>query len=151
MADLIGAESCLDFGPDATATLSHGGVKPPRGKKRSNAAAKVYPPVIPSLTRATKYTVDGRLVIKEENVRRRREYLQAHRSDGRLLLNLVHVDGSAVENVEEEINEVANGPTVHSENGKCDGIGGNTYGGFAAAVAAAVAELRPPVLTGETF
>ncbi|KAL8514187.1 hypothetical protein ACS0TY_013352 [Phlomoides rotata] len=150
MSDIIGAESCnVDFSPDApVATLSDGGVgtKAPRWRRRNNATAKEYPPVLPSLTpTCIKYTTeDGRVVIKEEKLGRRREYLQAHRSDGRLLLNLVPLDSDDEENVA----EVANTAT---EKVKYDGSGGNPCGGFAAAVTAAVAELRTPVLTGETF
>lgn len=52
------------------------------------------PPTLPSYVPSVlkrEYTSDGRLLLKEEKVRRH-EYFQAHRSNGRLTLKLVSLD-----------------------------------------------------------
>lgn len=48
------------------------------------------------------HTSDGRLIIKEEKVRRR-DYFVADRSDGRLVMYLVHVDDAAEEGGDVEL------------------------------------------------
>ncbi|XP_038876069.1 uncharacterized protein LOC120068390 [Benincasa hispida] len=70
---------------------------------------KEYPPPIPLLVRTEnlgyshmpwvmkrKYTADGRLILTEEKVRHC-EFFRAHRSDGRLTLQLVAVEERNVE------------------------------------------------------
>lgn len=99
MGDHIGLESCVDLKPDVEP--SHGGATNLRRSGGSRGAAvKEYPPPIPSLASTEQlpswvmhkyYTGDGRLIITEEKVKRH-EFLQAHRSDGRLTLNLVPLD-----------------------------------------------------------
>ncbi|KZV43159.1 hypothetical protein F511_41041 [Dorcoceras hygrometricum] len=144
MGDYIGMESCVDLKPDVE--LSHSGATNPlRSGGRRGEADKEYPPRIPSLAGTEQlpswvmhkhYSGDGRLIITEEKVRRH-EYLQAHRSDGRLTLDLVPSDSDdAVEGAEEEISGGGDEETDDStvvESGKCNknvGVKVKPGGGF---------------------
>ncbi|PIN07381.1 hypothetical protein CDL12_20060 [Handroanthus impetiginosus] len=178
--DYIGEESCINFKPDvpelipsndSANTVTHSSR---RLRRRGESPEKEYPPSIPLLARTgnlmphmpwvmRKYsTNDGRLVIKEEKVRRH-EYFEAHRSNGRLVLNLIPLDDAVKESckehwVEGEENVEATGeeidggdeeigdPTVEEVGTKCivyNGVGVNPCGGFGVAVAA----FRSPVHT----
>ncbi|KAI3459998.1 hypothetical protein Pfo_016661 [Paulownia fortunei] len=178
-SDYIGLESCADLKSDVK-TPAHGGGSNPRRSRRMEAADKEYPPPIPWLARTENlpshmpwvmkryYSGDGRLIIKEEKVKRH-EYFQVHRSNGRLVLNLVPLDSvfeksckerhageeeSAVNRFSgEEIkgrDEGISDPTVEEVVPQCykyNSMVVNPCGGFAAAVAAAAAAFRPPVHT----
>ncbi|KAK2993385.1 hypothetical protein RJ640_007644 [Escallonia rubra] len=85
--------------------------------KRSEKAKKEYMLAIPWLARTENlpsahmpwvfrrhYTADGRLVIIEEKVERH-EYFRAHRSDGRLTLQLVPLAGDGVLGDRQEMEE----------------------------------------------
>ncbi|KAK4341415.1 hypothetical protein RND71_039916 [Anisodus tanguticus] len=104
MADYIGVESHVDskLAPYKwfTCGSSGGGLVLKRKKKKEKIERK-YPPPLPCLVRTENvpssqmpwvmkryYTSDGRLIIKEEKVKRF-EYFETHRTDGRLMLNLV--------------------------------------------------------------
>lgn len=114
MGDYIGLESCVDLKPDVEPSHD-GATNIRRSGVRRVAAVKEYPPPIPSLASTDQlpswvmhkyYTGDGRLIITEEKVKRH-EYLQAHRSDGRLTLDFVPVDDAVEE--EEELGEGISG------------------------------------------
>ncbi|KAL3621439.1 hypothetical protein CASFOL_036351 [Castilleja foliolosa] len=166
ICDRAGSESC---NPDVNAHNR-------RRCRRMEAAETEYPPPMPSLACANRpsqmpwvmkryYSGDGRLVIKEERVRNP-EYLQVHRSNGRLVLNLVPLDDVVEEDQGEEEesevignngNEIDGGdegisdpmvgefvPRCNSNNNN-NSFGVNTCGGgFGAVVQAA---FRPPVHT----
>ncbi|KAH6828421.1 hypothetical protein C2S53_013822 [Perilla frutescens var. hirtella] len=112
--DYFGMESCTDFRPEVAEIVSRGGAGKSRARhsRRSKAAVTEYPPPIPMLVRAENLpsqmpwvmkkhrTSDGRLVITEERASRR-EYFQVHRSNGRLVLNLIPVNDDDEEGGEE--------------------------------------------------
>lgn len=109
--DYIGMESCVDLKEHHATTE----IPPPTNfsagiSKRGNKMwgmrredQEEYPPPIPLLVRTENlashmpwvlkrhYTGDGRLILTEERVRHH-EFFRAHRSDGRLMLQLVAVD-----------------------------------------------------------
>ncbi|KAL1561538.1 hypothetical protein AAHA92_04229 [Salvia divinorum] len=160
--DRIGAESCLDLESDVAAVRRRHRPRPAAPEKRE------LPPPISWLVRdrspmpwvMRKYhTSDGRLIIREERVRCH-DYFVADRSDGRLVLNLVHVDdGDGAEesggDVAEE--EEARRPESCDEAVECDlsveevtaerykynGMGLKPCGGFVATVPVFI----PPVHT----
>ncbi|KAK4489927.1 hypothetical protein RD792_000575 [Penstemon davidsonii] len=88
-----------------------------RHRIRSSTADKNYPPPITCLARTENlpshmpwvmkkyYSSDGRLIIKEEKVEHH-EYFTAHRSNGRLVLNLVPLDDTVEESCREHQNAV---------------------------------------------
>ncbi|KAI5356033.1 Hypothetical predicted protein [Prunus dulcis] len=113
--DYIGMQSCVDVLTDeelGSGRLRH---KPNRFSKREERSLRwvpkkmkmkdymEVPPPIPSLARTENlpshmpwilkrhYTTDGRLILTEEKVRHH-EYFRAHRSNGRLRLQLVPLD-----------------------------------------------------------
>lgn len=115
LGDFIGIESCVDFRTDLSLlekeiisdrrinNLCRGRRDDDHdsGNKKIKEKAEEYPPPIPWLARngnlpssqmpwvMKKYNMDdGRLIIREEKVKRH-EYFQAHRSNGRLTLCLV--------------------------------------------------------------
>lgn len=115
LGDFIGVESCVDFRTDLSLlekeiisdrrinNLCRGRRDDDHdsGNKKIKEKAEEYPPPIPWLARngnlpssqmpwvMKKYNMDdGRLIIREEKVKRH-EYFQAHRSNGRLTLCLV--------------------------------------------------------------
>ncbi|KAG6422962.1 hypothetical protein SASPL_113345 [Salvia splendens] len=152
--DRIGAESCLDLGSDVAAVRS-------RHRRPAAPEKKELPPPISWLVRADShrspmpwvmrkyYTSDGRLIIREERVRCH-DYFVADRSDGRLVLNLVHVDDD--DGVEESGGDAAEEemrrPEIVNEAIDCDmsveeaaaecykynGLGLKSCGGFVATV-----------------
>ncbi|KAL7085582.1 hypothetical protein ACP275_14G289200 [Erythranthe tilingii] len=174
VGDCIGVESCANLKSDVDAPLGGGNRRRITRLESATAAAaeREYPPPIPWLVQTENlpshmpwvmrkyYTEDGRLVIKEEKVDRH-EYFKSHRSNGRLVINLIPLDDAveesfkehhAVENTVEEINGGDDGivdPTVEkavSEYCNYNGIRVNPCGGFAAAAAAAaVTTFRPPL------
>ncbi|XP_057795900.1 uncharacterized protein LOC131012008 [Salvia miltiorrhiza] len=164
--DCVGVESSADLESDVDAALA-----PPRRHKRPAAAEKKeFPPPISWLARTEslpshmprvmrKYcTTDGRLIIKEERVRCH-DYFLADRSDGRLVLNLIHVDdddsvvedAAAVEEIrsteigggEEGIKRDLTVEEVAAECYKYNSLGLKPCGGFVATVPV----FRPPVHT----
>ncbi|KAK4390200.1 hypothetical protein Sango_2083300 [Sesamum angolense] len=183
LGDYIGVESCVDLKPDlADGWPWHGGAARAvtRRRRRREVVEKEYPPPIPALVRTENlpshmpwvmkryYTSDGRLVIKEEKVKRH-EYFEAYRSNGRLVLNLVPLGDVAEETCsagelaaeflddmaapDEEISggdkQGVSDPTVVKEIPDCykyTGTAINPCGGFGVATAAAP-PLRPPVRT----
>lgn len=116
LGDFIGVESCVDFRTDLSllekeiisdrrinnlCRRRNGHDDRDSGNKKIKEKAEEYPPPIPWLARngnlpssqmpwvMKKYNMDdGRLIIREEKVKRH-EYFQAHRSNGRLTLCLV--------------------------------------------------------------
>ncbi|KAK4428447.1 hypothetical protein Salat_1144300 [Sesamum alatum] len=188
LGDYIGVESCIDLIPDVADGVpwqggGGGAVKTSR-RRRREVAEKEYPPPIPMLARTENlpshmpwvmrryYTSDGRLVIKEEKVKRH-EYFEAHRSNGRLVLNLIPLDDVVEESwkdhrageAEEEFlddmaapvdDEISGGDdqgvsdlTVEEEIPECYKYTGtpiNPCGGFGVATVA-VPAFRPPVRT----
>ncbi|KAK4434165.1 hypothetical protein Salat_0579200 [Sesamum alatum] len=174
--DYIGVESAADLRSEMVAPPRGGGSNL-RRMRRAEEADREFPPPIPWLAHTENqpphmpwvmrkyYTGDGRLIIKEEKVKRH-GYFHAHRSNGRLVLNLVPLDDDAVEEDCEEFHageeegsvDVFSGsdggdegimdPRV--EKAVCDCctynvVGVNTCGGFAMTVAPP--PLRPPVHT----
>lgn len=141
LGDCIGAESCVDL-KSSLSDLEQEILSPTihdnrRCRRRDKLSEKMkrektdYPPPIPWLARTGKlpshmpwimkrYPMsDGRLIIREEKVKRH-EYFQAFRSDGRLVLRLVPV----IDEDEEE--EEENDDNVHvitdDEDGEVDGF-----------------------------
>ncbi|XP_073136762.1 uncharacterized protein [Henckelia pumila] len=90
--DCIGFESCVDLKSDVETPKLHGGGVCLR-RRRSEAAEKEYPPPMQhgAWVMRKYYTSDGRLIIKEEKTERG-ECFQAHRCNGRLVLNMVPID-----------------------------------------------------------
>ncbi|KAL0432736.1 UNVERIFIED_CONTAM: hypothetical protein Slati_2607900 [Sesamum latifolium] len=96
--DYIGVESAADLKSDIGGQPLGGGINH-RRMRRQEEADREFPPPIPWLARTENqaphmpwvmkkyYTGDGRLIIKEEKVKR--HGFHAHRSNGRLVLNLV--------------------------------------------------------------
>ncbi|CAA2938102.1 Hypothetical predicted protein [Olea europaea subsp. europaea] len=97
LGDYIGAESCLEFVKDFNAFM------PPvdngssgRRRKVVEKEKKEYPPPISPWTMKKFSTSDGRVVIQEVKVKGQ-EYFEAHKTNGRLILNLVtEIDEHAV-------------------------------------------------------
>lgn len=116
IGDYIGVESCVDVlngdedhsTDDDQGDQAHSIRRRCRGSQRWSATKKEFPPPIPSLARTENllshmpwvlkrhYTSDGRLVLTEEKVKHH-EYFRAHRSNGRLTLELVPLDGDVLE------------------------------------------------------
>ncbi|KAI3757404.1 hypothetical protein L6452_04941 [Arctium lappa] len=124
LGDHIGMESCVDLETDtAPPPTSAGGGAPvyrkPWGISRRSSLCgkkgKELPPPMPiqsSTVMKRYYTDDGRLIITEEKVECPKYYFTAHRSCGRLTLQLVASESDcAVEN-----------KCGLSENGEGDGI-----------------------------
>ncbi|CAE5964512.1 unnamed protein product [Arabidopsis arenosa] len=88
----IGTESCFNGFSDKTGDV---GLPCERREDTKTVACEVLsPPTLSShvpLVLKREYTSDGRLLLKEEKARRH-EYFQAHRSNGRLTLQLVSLD-----------------------------------------------------------
>ncbi|KAG8377344.1 hypothetical protein BUALT_Bualt08G0023400 [Buddleja alternifolia] len=118
VGDYIGVESCVDLTPDVVDTRpSHGGGGGMNNRRRRrDTAEKKYPPPMSCLH-------------AESGIP---HALAAHRSNGRLLLNLVPLDQICQD---EEINGLDEA-TVNSDCYKYTGIGLNPCGGFAVAVPA---------------
>lgn len=146
--DYIGVESCVDVLKDGVEDISRDGEDDDddlrkrqrrlsrRDQRLSSKKKKEFPPPISLLARTENqpshmpwvlkrhYTSDGRLILTEERVKHH-EYFRAHRSNGRLTLQLVPLDDDVLaldhhfqmENnalqveVEEEM--------VEAKNGKC--------------------------------
>ncbi|CDP21096.1 unnamed protein product [Coffea canephora] len=120
LGDCVGTESCVDLRSDIDQEFCM--VQKTRGSRRNQRlerTEKEYPPPIPWLARTENlpshmpwimkryYTDDGRLIIKEEKVKRH-EYFQANRSNGRLTLHLVPLDDDVLDDdCDEEEFEVA--------------------------------------------
>ncbi|KAK3028837.1 hypothetical protein RJ639_037681 [Escallonia herrerae] len=147
IGDHIGMESCVDIvhADDTAEVLGQrcgAGVKTRRRwwGKRSEKGKKEYPPAIPWLAGTENlpsahlpwvftrhYTADGRLVITEEKVERH-EYFRAHRSDGRLTLQLVPLVGDGVLGDRQEIEEDDGGGEMDGGDGVED-VGKAVMGG----------------------
>ncbi|KAI3680289.1 hypothetical protein L2E82_50515 [Cichorium intybus] len=153
LGDHIGMESCVDLVTDnASPALSSGGGGSENSKRwgmgRSSISgkkAKELPPPLPIQTSTVMkryYTDDGRLIITEEKVESPKYYFTAHRSHGRLTLQLVRSessydandDCSSSENGEE--NEIAE---EYECSGKVAVAGGGGGGGD---VGSRVGEIR---------
>ncbi|KAF5740270.1 hypothetical protein HS088_TW11G00336 [Tripterygium wilfordii] len=110
IGEYIGMESCLDLNVNIEGDNHHdheGGCYNQRRKRdhdqRCMMKKKEFPPPITSLARTENqsshmpwvlkryYTNDGRLILREEKVKHH-EYFKAHRSNGRLTLQLVTLD-----------------------------------------------------------
>ncbi|KAL3514053.1 hypothetical protein ACH5RR_026770 [Cinchona calisaya] len=121
LGDCIGMESCDDL-KSSTHDEFCMAQRCQRSRRNNNQRLakieKEYPPPIPWLARTGNlpshmpwimkryYTNDGRLIIKEEKVKRH-EYFQAYRSNGRLILYLVPLDDYAlVDDHDDEEEEV---------------------------------------------
>ncbi|CAH1446184.1 unnamed protein product [Lactuca virosa] len=105
LGDHIGMESCVDLGTETESALSSGGGYRSENRKRwgvstrssrlSGKKAKELPPPLPIQTSTVMkryYTEDGRLVITEEKVESPNYHFTAHRSHGRLTIQLVRSD-----------------------------------------------------------
>ncbi|XP_018467833.1 uncharacterized protein LOC108839553 [Raphanus sativus] len=118
VGDYIGTESCFDVlsAVEGNNVVSreeplnryrYGGRRREEREARA-AAAREFPPPIPLLAQTENLlphmpwvlkrvvTSDGRLILREEKVRHH-EYFRAHRSNGRLTLHLVPLDGDVLE------------------------------------------------------
>lgn len=115
----------------------------PQGMRRMAAAQKKeFPPPISRVAWEMKkyWTSDGRLIMREERVSH--EYFRAYRSEGRLVLNLVHVDEVEAEVEEEEESlpaEIKRDLSVAAE--CCNSLGLKPCGGYVQTVAV----FSPPV------
>ncbi|KAF9682558.1 hypothetical protein SADUNF_Sadunf05G0121400 [Salix dunnii] len=104
--DLIGTESGVCMNPnieEETAQMEKlESYRYQHKRKPRYATRKKYPPPIPLLARTgnlpghmpwilTRHYIDGKLVLVEERVKHH-EYLEAHRENGRLVLNIVPLD-----------------------------------------------------------
>ncbi|XP_052203008.1 uncharacterized protein LOC127808485 [Diospyros lotus] len=120
MGECIGMESCVDLQENQEAALGGCG----GGRRRcvrlgSEVMKRIdFPPPLPTLARTENlssshmqwamrryYTGDGRLVIREEKIRHREYFLQAHRSGGRLTLQFVPLGDEEDDDVDEEEEE----------------------------------------------
>ncbi|CAA0831623.1 Protein of unknown function (DUF3049 [Striga hermonthica] len=91
LVDCIGIESCVDMKPDFSDVLQRSGPTPARFRIRDFARPeKEYPPPMqpPATVLRRCQADDGRLVIVEERLERLGQF-RAHRSGGRLVLNLL--------------------------------------------------------------
>ncbi|EPS66521.1 hypothetical protein M569_08263 [Genlisea aurea] len=110
LVECMGAESALDFKPDIPATAARGEIDRPRKAPERRKEMLSIPTVAreertPRVMK--KYvTGDGRLVIREENVRNN-GYLQVVRTDGRLVLNLIPLCAGGDENESESARELS--------------------------------------------
>ncbi|CAI9771560.1 unnamed protein product [Fraxinus pennsylvanica] len=92
LGDYIGAESCLEFVRDFNAFMPPAdNVGSRRHRRVVEKEKKEYPPPISAWAMKKYSTSDGRVVIQEEKVKGK-EYFEAHRANGRLILNLVTED-----------------------------------------------------------
>ncbi|XP_010419246.1 PREDICTED: uncharacterized protein LOC104704943 [Camelina sativa] len=96
-------ESCFDAFSDKTVDVSE------RREEKKAVAPETHPPTIfssnvPSVLKR-EYTSDGRLLLKEEKMRGRHEYLRAHRSNGRLILQLVSLDDDDDDNRDSDVKD----------------------------------------------
>ncbi|CAI9775440.1 unnamed protein product [Fraxinus pennsylvanica] len=102
LGDYVGVESCVEFVMDFNdlmpATNNTGGGRQRRVMKMEK---KEYPPPILPWAMKKYCTDDGRLVIKEQKLKGQ-EYFEAHRANGRLVLNLIIVDDDAFEHAGDE-------------------------------------------------
>ncbi|MED6131379.1 hypothetical protein PIB30_008968 [Stylosanthes scabra] len=116
--DYIGTESCMDLQND----IGKIEVVEKKKKQQLNTVKKMekkreLPPPITLLCGTTKdttsswalkryHTSDGRLILKEEKVKRQ-EWFRAHRSNGRLILQLVPLsdDDKVEEHDDDEVGE----------------------------------------------
>ena len=104
--DLIGTESgvCMNSNiEEETAQMEKlESYRYQHKRKQLHATRKKYPPPIPLLARTgnlpghmpwilTRHYIDGKLVLVEERLKHH-EYLEAHRENGRLVLNIVPLD-----------------------------------------------------------
>ncbi|CAA3002076.1 Hypothetical predicted protein [Olea europaea subsp. europaea] len=110
LGDYIGVESCVEMKTDLDTDVAGRNIclNNRRLIMRRDTAEKNYPPPIPWLARTANfpshmpwvmkkyYMSDGRLIIREEKVERH-EYFEAHRSNGRLLLNLIPFEDDFLE------------------------------------------------------
>ncbi|XP_022992861.1 uncharacterized protein LOC111489066 [Cucurbita maxima] len=139
--DYIGLESCVDLkGHHTAADITPLASFPEGGNsKRDNKTSwmgrknqKNYPPPIPLLVRTEnlashipwvmkrQYTGDGRLILTEEKVKHH-EFFRAHRSDGRLMLQLVTMD-------DQELDEEGDEEEEEEEEEECTEAGGSEGG-----------------------
>lgn len=136
--DYIGVESCVDLKDHDTAVDTTPLASFPEGgnSKRDIKTSwmgrkdqKNYPPPIPLLVRTEnlashipwvmkrQYTGDGRLILTEEKVKHH-EFFRAHRSDGRLMLQLVTMDDQDLDEEDDEEVEEESTEAGGSEGGK---------------------------------
>lgn len=141
LGDCIGLESCVDLKTDIDELFCmvqrsrNGGGVGGRSDQRLEKIEREYPPPMPWLARTENlpshmpwimrryYSNDGRLIIMEEKVKRH-EYFQAHRSNGRLTLQLVPLNHEVLDDDhnEEEAEECDQIIDVRaSERDCCDG------------------------------
>ncbi|KAJ8541409.1 hypothetical protein K7X08_002225 [Anisodus acutangulus] len=117
MADYVGIESHVDLklAPYKWFTCgSSGGGLILKKEKKKEKVEREYPPPLPCLLRTDNvpssqmpwvmkryHTPDGRLIIKEEKVKRF-EYFETHRSDGRLKLKLVPLNDDDLDSEDDD-------------------------------------------------
>ncbi|MCE3051957.1 hypothetical protein HAX54_051249 [Datura stramonium] len=137
MADCAGVESYVDRKFDKKLEpykwFSGGSGEGLLGLRREKKKVKIereYPPPIPWLAKTDNvpssqmpwvmkryYTSDGRLIIKQEKVERF-QYFEAHRTDGRLMLNLVPLNDDVLGSDDDADGDV--GETDGCDQGKVD-------------------------------
>ncbi|POO04059.1 The fantastic four family [Trema orientale] len=156
IGDYIGMESCVDVLKDGDEYYDHHCPEAvdqsdlSRGKpdqrlemkmKKKKKKASLFPPPIPLLARTENlpcrmpwvlkrhYTSDGRLILTEEKVRHH-EYFRAHRSNGRLTLQLVPLDDDDVVPGDDDTPLVDGVDNNHDDDGEVniDGCDGVDYG-----------------------
>lgn len=146
IGDYIGMESCVDVlsdGDQLELLDRSTGERETRHQRSSSAAGlgrgcrRKFPPPIPSLAQTENlharmpwvlrrhYTGDGRLILTEEKVRHH-EYFRAHRSNGRLTLHLVPLDGAVLSPplADEREDEGNNIEDDHKDHDQEEGDGG---------------------------
>ncbi|XP_010428881.1 PREDICTED: uncharacterized protein LOC104713467 [Camelina sativa] len=91
-SNYIGTMSCFDAFSDKTDDVQF---PCERREEKKVVTPEIRPsPILPSNVPSVlkrEYTSDGRLLLKEEKMRGH-EYIRAHRSNGRLILQLVSLD-----------------------------------------------------------
>lgn len=98
-----------------------------RREKKKVKIEREYPPPIPGLAKTENvpssqmpwvmkryHTSDGRLIIKEEKVKRF-EYFETYRTDGRLMLNLVPLNDGVCDSDDDDDDDVDGGDVIETD------------------------------------
>lgn len=98
-----------------------------RREKKKVKIEREYPPPIPGLAKTENvqssqmpwvmkryHTSDGRLIIKEEKVKRF-EYFETYRTDGRLMLNLVPLNDDVCDSDDDDDDDVDGGDVIETD------------------------------------
>ncbi|KAL2489236.1 uncharacterized protein Fot_42571 [Forsythia ovata] len=103
LGDYIGAESYVDFVMDFNTLTAAAAQNGDSGRRQRvvEKEKKEYPPPISPWMMKKYCTGDGRLIIEDVKVKSH-EYFQAHRANGRLVLNLVTLYDDVLEHAGDE-------------------------------------------------